>query len=175
MPHINVSDELPGLAGLLSFKPQTAEKLSGFTQQVLRGPSPLTMAEREMIAALVSSRNECQFCRMTHTAAAAHALGDRDTVCAAIDEPETAPVTKKMRALLVIAEKVQRSGLEVTSDDVAAARATGSDDEDIHDTVLVAAVFCMYNRYVDGLAAITPTDPALYEMIGQHIAENGYA
>jgi alkylhydroperoxidase family enzyme len=111
---------------------------------------------------------------LTHTAIAVNASGDRDMVCAAIAEPESAPVTDRMRAL-AIAGKVQRSGKEVTPSDVDAARAAGGGDEDIHDTVLVAAAFCMFNRYVDGLAAATPTDPAVYEMIGEHLAENGYA
>lgn len=96
-------------------------------------------------------------------------------VCAAIAEPATAPLTDRMRALLAIAGKVQQSGKDVTPSDVDVARAAGAGDEDIHDTVLVAAAFCMFNRYVDGLATSTPTDPAVYEMIGQHLAENGYA
>ena len=175
MPHITLPADLPGMAGLHTFKPATSEPLRAFTQQLLRGPSSLTVTERETIAAHVSTRNECTFCASTHTAVAVRSSGDRDTVCAAIAEPETAPVTDRMRALLAIAGKVQRSGREVTTGDVDAARAAGANDEDIHDTVLVAAAFCMFNRYVDGLAATTPTDPAVYEMIGQHLAENGYA
>jgi alkylhydroperoxidase family enzyme len=111
---------------------------------------------------------------MSHTAAAVHTVGDREVVHAAIDDPATAPVSDKLRALLAIAGKVQRSGLEVTAEDVAAARAAGANDEDIHDTVLVAAAFSMFNRYVDGLAATTPTDPALYDLMGQRLAQNGY-
>ena len=174
MPHIAVRDDLPGILGLFSFKPELAATITAFTQQLLRGPSSLTVGERETIAALVSTRNECQFCSMSHTAAAVHTVGDRDVVRAAIDDPDTAPVTDKMRALLAIAGKVQRSGLEVTAEDIAAARAAGANDEDIHDTVLVAAAFSMFNRYVDGLAANTPTDPAVYDIIGQRLAETGY-
>ncbi|KDN86501.1 carboxymuconolactone decarboxylase [Kitasatospora cheerisanensis KCTC 2395] len=79
-----------------------------------------------------------------------------------------------MRALLEIAGKVAESGLSVTEQDIAAARALGADDDTIHDTVLIASAFCMYNRYVDGLAAITPDDPAVYRMIGAHLSDNGY-
>lgn len=175
MPHITLPADLPGMAGLHTFKPETAATLKAFTHQLMRGASSLTVTERETIAAHVSTRNECRFCTLTHTAVAVHASGDRDLVCAAIVEPVTAPVTDRMRALLAIAGKVQRSGMEVTTSDVDAARAAGADDEDIHDTVLVAAAFCMFNRYVDGLAASTPTDPAVYEMIGRRLAENGYA
>lgn len=174
MPHISVPEELPGILGLLAFKPETAATVSAFTQQLLRGPSSLTPGEREIIAALVSRRNECRFCAASHTAAAEQVIGDPALVAATINDPATAPVSEKMRALLAVAAKVQGSGLDVTADDMAAARDAGASDEDLHDTVLVAAAFCMFNRYVDGLAANTPTDPAVYEMIGRELADNGY-
>ena len=174
MPHIDVPEELPGILGLLAFKPETAATVSAFTQQLLRGPSSLTPGEREIIAAVVSRRNDCRFCASSHTAAAHQVTGDRALVDAAIDDPASAPIGDKMRALLAIAAKVQRSGLDVTAEDMAAARSAGASDEDLHDTVLVAAAFCMFNRYVDGLAANTPTDPAVYEMIGRELADNGY-
>jgi len=174
VPYISVPEELPGIVGLFAFKPETAATIRAFTQQLLRGPSSLTPGEREMIAAVVSRRNECRFCAMSHTAAAAHVTGDPELVEAVIRDPASAPVSERMRTLLVVASKVQSSGLDVTADDIAAARAAGASDDDLHDTVLVAAAFCMFNRYVDGLAANTPTDPAMYEMMGRELAENGY-
>jgi uncharacterized peroxidase-related enzyme len=174
VPHISVPEELPGIMGLLAFKPETAATVTAFTQQLLRGPSSLSPGEREMIAAAVSHRNECRFCTMSHTAAAEQVTGDRGLVAAAVRDPASAPVGEKMRALLAIAAKVQRSGLDVAAEDVAAARAAGASDEDLHDTVLVAAAFCMFNRYVDGLAATTPADPAAYEAIGRRLATDGY-
>ena len=174
MPYISVPEELPGIVGLFAFKPETAATIRAFTQQLLRGPSSLTPGEREMIAAVVSRRNECRFCAMSHTAAAEQVTGDPELVEAVIRDPASAPVSERMRTLLVVASKVQSSGLDVTADDIAAARAAGASDDDLHDTVLVAAAFCMFNRYVDGLAANTPTDPAMYEMMGRELAENGY-
>jgi uncharacterized peroxidase-related enzyme len=175
VPHIAVSEEVPGMGGLLLFKPSTGLKFSELAEQILRGPSPLSESEREMIAVLVSSRNECLYCAHSHAATAAHLLdGDYETVWSVVADPESSPVTDKMRALLNIAAKVQRSGLEVTAEDVAHARAAGAGDEDIHDAVLVAAFFSMANRYVDGLAAITPTDDEAYDQIGRRLAEQGY-
>jgi uncharacterized peroxidase-related enzyme len=174
VPYISVPEELPGIVGLFAFKPETAATIRAFTQQLLRGPSSLTPGEREIIAAVVSRRNECRFCAMSHTAAAAHVTGDSELVEAVIRDPASAPVSERMRTLVGVASKVQSSGLDVTADDIAAARAAGASDEDLHDTVLVAAAFCMFNRYVDGLAANTPTDPAMYEMMGRELAENGY-
>jgi uncharacterized peroxidase-related enzyme len=174
-PYISVPDGLPGMAGLVAFKPSSGGQLQALAQQLLRGPSPLSQGEREMIAAFVSSRNDCYFCAHLHTAVAAHLLGsDREAVCAVIDGVDTARVSEKMRALLRIAAKVRRSGKDVAPADVEQARAAGAGDEDIYDAVLVAAAFCMFNRYVDGLAAITPRDDAVYNRIGGLRADQGY-
>ncbi|WP_069163457.1 carboxymuconolactone decarboxylase family protein [Nocardia altamirensis] len=174
-PFIDVPPDVPGIRGLFAFKPETGAALSGFAQQLLRGPSPLTPGERETIATFVSSRNNTYFCTQSHAATAALLVdGGRATIDAVIDDVETAAVDPKLRALLRIADKVRESGLDVTGEDVAAARAAGAKDEDIHDAVLVAAAFCMFNRYVDGLAAITPRDPAAYEQMGQRLAGSGY-
>ncbi|GAA2751544.1 MULTISPECIES: carboxymuconolactone decarboxylase family protein [Kitasatospora] len=176
MPHIAVPENRPGIRGLMASKPSSGRKLSELAQQLLRGDSPLTPGERELIAAYVSTRNETRYCAGSHGAAAAHALsgGDYTVVDAVRLDLATAPVSAKLRALLELAGQVQVSGLAVTEEHIAAARAEGADDETIHDTVLIAAAFCMYNRYVDGLAAITPDDPAVYDEIGENLAAKGY-
>lgn len=86
----------------------------------------------------------------------------------------TAEVSPKLKALLNIAGKVQQDGKLVTAGDVAAARKEGATDLEIHDTVLIAAAFSMYNRYVDGLGTLQPTDPGMYTQMGQQLAELGY-
>ena len=142
---------------------------------LLRGPNTLSSGEREMIAAFVSSRNDCHFCQASHSAAAAHHLsGDYDIVEAVKRDYQSAPVSAKLKALLNIAGKVQQGGKNVTSADVERARAEGATDKEIHDAVLIAAAFCMFNRYVDGLATLTPTDPAAYDQMGQRMAKQGY-
>ncbi|GAB2691395.1 carboxymuconolactone decarboxylase family protein [Kitasatospora kifunensis] len=176
MPHIAIPSQLPGIVGLMATKPQSGHQLSALAEQLLRGDSPLSHGERELIAAYVSSLNGTRFCTSSHSAAAAHTLGgDYPTVEAVKHDLATAPVSEKLRALLRLAGKVQASGLAVTAEDIEAARSLGADDETIHDTVLIAAAFCMFNRYVDGLAAITPEDPALYDKIGEMLAAKGYA
>lgn len=176
MPHIKLPDGVPGIVGPLNAYPASAEYLSGLAQAVLRGPSSLTEAEREIIAARVSSGNECYFCAHSHAAAARHLLGDNGSLMDdVLANPACASISPKLQALVIIADKVRRDGKLVTADDVQAARAAGADDQAIHDTVLIAAMFCMYNRYVDGLATWTPTDPALYDQMGERLARQGYA
>jgi uncharacterized peroxidase-related enzyme len=128
-----------------------------------------------MIATFVSSRNDCDFCRDSHRASAAHHLeGDYELVDAVKDDYRNASVSSKLKALLTIAGKVAESGLNVTTADVEQARAEGATDVEIHDTVLIAAAFCMYNRYVDGLATWTPTEPEIYDAMGERMAHQGY-
>jgi uncharacterized peroxidase-related enzyme len=175
MPHINLPEGLPGITSALAFRPETAKPLLALAEELLRGPNSLTSGEREMIATFVSARNDCYFCQTSHRAAAAHHLGgDYALVDAVRADYRNAPVSPKMKALLTIAGKVQESGRNVTSEDIAAARNEGATDREIHDTVLIAAAFCMYNRYVDGLATFTPVDPKLYDEMGARMATQGY-
>jgi uncharacterized peroxidase-related enzyme len=175
MPHIAVPPGLPGITGLLAFRPDTGRKLNELAELIMRGPSPLTQGERELIAAHVSAGNECQFCMSSHAAAARHALPDDGSLFAAIQENvDTAPLTDRMRALLAIADKVRVGGRGVTDEDITRARAAGLDDAAIHDAVLVAAAFCMFNRYVDGLNTVAPDDHDLYDSAGKRLANDGY-
>ncbi|WP_280473849.1 carboxymuconolactone decarboxylase family protein [Nocardia asiatica] len=174
-PFIDVPGDLPGIRGLFAFKPETGAALSELAQTLLRGTSPLTPGERETIAAYVSARNRTYFCTQSHAATAAVLVdGGRDLIDAVIEDVDSAAVDPKLRALLRIADKVRQSGLEVAPADVENARAAGAADEDIHDAVLVAAAFCMFNRYVDGLATVAPRERAAYEQIGGLLATAGY-
>ena len=173
--HVRLPEGLPGILGPLRQFPATGRPLRELTEVLLRGPSSLNPGEREMIAAFVSSRNGCLFCAESHAAAARHLLGDdADLVDLASANPEAGVLSPKMRALLAIAGKVQRDARTVNAADVQRARAAGADDQAIHDTVLVAAAFCMVNRYVDGLATWAPSDPDAYVHIGKRLAEEGY-
>jgi uncharacterized peroxidase-related enzyme len=175
MAHIALPDNMPGIVGLLEKYPDTARHLLGLAQELLRGDSTLTPGERELIAAYVSSRNNCYFCTNSHSAAARHLLGeDADVVEQVKLGVESARVSEKMKALLYIAGNVQQGERSVSDDDVARARTEGATDKEIHDTVLIAAAFCMYNRYVDGLATWAPTDEALYDRQGAQLAAQGY-
>jgi uncharacterized peroxidase-related enzyme len=175
MPHITLNSDEPGIRGLLRFRPETARPLSDLAEVLMRGPGTLTRGERELIAAYVSGLNDCEYCTSSHSACAAAQLpGGMALVEQVRDDAASAPVSGKLKALLGIASAVRHSGLDVQEQDVAAARAAGATDLEVHDTVLIAAVFCMFNRYVDGLAATTPRDPALYAAGAQLLIQHGY-
>jgi uncharacterized peroxidase-related enzyme len=174
MPHIELPEGLPGISGAFAFRPETAKPMRELAHMLLHEPNSLTGGERELIATYVSSLNDCYFCQTSHGAAAAAHLGSKETVKQVKTEFSSAAISAKLKALLAIAGKVQSGGKNVTSDDVAAARAEGATDVEIHDTVLIAAAFCMYNRYVDGLATWAPTDEGMYDQMGKHLATEGY-
>ncbi len=178
MPHINLPDGYPGIRSLFMFSPATALPLNNLVQTLLHDPatSTLTPGERELIAAYTSSLNECKYCANTHGAIAKYQLGGNAIVVQDIlrQDVSNATITGKLKALLGIAAKVQKSGKSVTEDDIALAREQGATDKEIHDTVLIAAAFCMFNRYVDGLATWAPDDDAVYDAIGKQRATEGY-
>ena len=174
MPHIPLPD-FPGIRALMTYRPETSKPLNELAEVLLRGPSTLSRGERELIAAFVSSRNDCHYCCSIHGAAAAQQLaGGEELVTEVKRSLQEAAVSEKVRALLAIAAKVQQSGKNVATEDVEKARDAGATDLEIHDAVLIAAAFCMFNRYVDGLATFAPADPDFYRARGALLAENGY-
>lgn len=179
MAHIELGvDEtsFPGISGLMRYRPETAKPLNELAEVLLRAPNSMSRGDRELIAAYVSRANECQFCHNSHAAFAAAQLdGGRpfvEQVCANVD---TAEVTPKLRSLLRVAGAVAVSGKAVTAELLDAARGAGATDVEIHDTVLIAAAFCMYNRYVDGLGTQPAASQEAYDESARQIVEHGYA
>lgn len=174
MTYIKTGVHQPGIIELLFYKGPTGKALSNLAQTLLHGPSNLSSGERELIASYVSRLNNCEFCHRSHAAAANVHLGDHgETITCVIENLNDAPVSEKMKSLLRIAGKVQESGKSVVPEDIRQAKEKGATDEDIHDTVLIAAAFCMYNRYVDGLGTI-PAQDEEYPGMGLRLAKKGY-
>ena len=177
MAHIQLTEQLPGIRGLMAFRPETAVPLNALAEVLLRSNEGLSMGERELIATFVSSRNDCTFCKSIHGAVAQYYHPEEPTLVEQVQQDFLeAPVPEKMKALLQIASSVQKGGKFVTEEEVQKARSLGASDLEIHDTVLIAAAFCMFNRYVDGLNTFAPNDPDMYRERGRRIAEEtGYA
>ncbi len=175
MAFIELNNNFPGIVGLMKYRPDTAKPLNELAEILLRGPSTLSSAEREMIASYVSYQNECHFCHSSHGAAAAHHIdGNLDLLDDIKKNFEKTEISPKLRKLLAIAKKVQILGNKVTEEDIEAAKNEGATDREIHDTVLIAAAFCMYNRYVDGLGTWAPEEKEAYNDTGKMLANEGY-
>jgi uncharacterized peroxidase-related enzyme len=169
------NEELPGIVGLLNYRQDTGAILNQLVETLLRQPSSLSPGERETIASYVSHLNNCHFCHTVHGAVAAHHLQKElnyiDDIKQGVKPEDASP---KLKSLLNIAAKVQKSGKNVLETDIAAARKEGATDMEIHDTVLIAAAFCMFNRYVDGLGTWAPEPKEAYGEMGKMLAETGY-
>ena len=175
MPHIDFKNDFPGIRAALAYRPETAEPLGVLAEILLRDDEGLSRAERELIATYVSYLNDCFYCHHSHGEIACIYLdGDKQLVDQVKKDFDKAAISEKLKSLLAIAAKVQKGGKFVTEEDIEKAKQNGATDIDIHDTVLIAAAFCMFNRYVDGLNTTAPTDMASYPLRARQIAENGY-
>jgi uncharacterized peroxidase-related enzyme len=175
MAYIPVPEDQPGIRGLMAFRPETARPLNDLVEVMLMSNEGLTSGERELIATYVSSQNDCYYCQTIHGAvAAAHLHGDEDLVRSVKRDFMGAEISEKLKALLAIAGSVQKGGKHVTPEQIAHAKKEGATDLEIHDTVLIAAAFCMYNRYVDGLGTVQPRDEEMYRQRGIIVARDGY-
>ena len=175
MAHIPLPDGAAGIRALFAFRPEPAGPMADLANILLHAPNSLTPGERELIAAYVSSLNHCTYCLDSHAAIASWHFGNDDGfVRSVVADPATAVISDKLGALLGIAARVQQSGSLVRDSDIERARKQGATDVEIHDTVLIAAAFCMFNRYVDGLGAGTAADPASRRERARLVAEHGY-
>jgi uncharacterized peroxidase-related enzyme len=178
MPHIALPADIPGIGAAFTFRPETATPMRELAHVLLFEPgseASLSSRDRELIASYVSSRNTCYFCQTSHGAAAAsHTGGSTELVAAVCSSPESAAISARLKMLLVIAAQVQADPKTVTPAMIEAARAEGATDLDIHDTILISAAFCMYNRYVDGLATWQPRNDEMYRSMGERLAKSGY-
>ncbi|MEP7321933.1 MAG: peroxidase-related enzyme [Saprospiraceae bacterium] len=175
MPHIPLPDHIAGIRSLVIQYPESGKYLYELVQILLRGESPLSPAERELIAAFVSYLNECSFCYNSHAAASRYLFQDQSGIVdLVLKDYASAPISDKLKALLTIASRVQVDARTVSEQDIALARSFGANDRDIHDTVLIAATFCMFNRYVDGLATTVPENLEDYIPMGERMATKGY-
>lgn len=173
MPRIDLPDETPGPMGPLSQYPKLARAMIELDEIIMRGDSPLSPGERELIGAFVSARNDCTWCTRTHSTTAAKLLeGGEDLVDQVQQNYRSAPISEKLKALLRVAGQVQEGGSTVTDEAVDQAREAGATDREIHDAVLVAADFSKWNRYVDALQVVTPDDQAVYEQVATSILES---
>jgi len=177
MAYIDLQNDLPGIRGPMAFRPETAKPLNELAEILLHQQhDSLSCGEREMIGAYVSSLNDCFFCQNVHGAMAGHYFEcDASLIDSIKHDYQSAPISDKLKALLAIAGSVQKGGQYVTPRQVEHAKKMDATDRDIHDTVLIAAAFCMFNRYVDGLNTWAPQDPQVYADRAAMRAADGYA
>lgn len=177
MAHINLENDLPGIRGPMQYSPETGKALNELAEILLHDDhNSLPRGDREMIGAFVSSQNDCFYCQNVHGALAQYYFNSEKQLIDDIKRDyQSASISPKLKALLAIAGSVQQGGRHVTKDQIETAKSLGATDLEIHDTVLIAAAFCMFNRYVDGLNTWAPQDPQVYIDRAPMRAKEGYA
>ena len=177
MAFINLENDLPGIRGPMQYSPETGKALNEIAEILLHDDNnTLSRGDREMIAAYVSSLNDCFYCQNVHGALAQHYYAcDIQLIDDIKKDYSLTPISPKLKALLSIAGSVQKGGKYVTAEQIEQAKDLGATDNEIHDTVLIAAAFCMFNRYVDGLNTWAPQDRQVYVDRAKMRAEEGYA
>lgn len=175
MAYISLPENLPGMHGLLAFRPVIAPGLTALTNALLCTDEGLSRGERELIGAYVSGLNQCTICKNVHSAVAqCHLNADHELVEKILSDIPHSDLSEKMKALLSIAKSVHIGGTHVRLEQVKMARNLGATDFEIHDTVLIAALFSFFNRYIDGLGVTTDDTPQTFMERARHIAEQGY-
>jgi uncharacterized peroxidase-related enzyme len=177
MSFINLENDLPGIRGPMQYSPETGKALNELAEILLHDDNnTLSRGEREMIGAYVSSQNDCFYCQNVHGALAQHYFEcDMNFIDDIKKDYQSTSITPKLKSLLSIAGSVQKGGKYVTTEQIEQAKNLGATDKEIHDTVLVAAAFCMFNRYVDGLNTWAPQDRNVYVERAAMRAQEGYA
>jgi len=167
---------LPGDAVLLDvFRayPEIYRPLLDYHQALLRGPSPLSVAERELIAAYVSGLNACRYCHGVHQATAQAFGTGEGTLAALLADVSTAPVPERMKPLLEYADKLTVSPAKITPADARSVLDAGWDERALHDAVAVCGLFNLMNRLVEGLGITAGED--YFRAAAHRLADTGYS
>lgn len=177
MAYIDLQNDLPGIRGPMIYRPETGTILNELAEVLLHDENnTLSRGDREMIGAYVSSENDCFFCQHVHGAMAQHYYQcDTPFIDQVKKDFQSADISEKLKSLLTIAGSVRKGGKHVTREQIDNAKSLGATDREIHDTVLIAAAFCMFNRYVDGLNTWAPTDRQIYIDRAPMRAREGYS
>ncbi|HEY6205610.1 MAG TPA: peroxidase-related enzyme [Chthoniobacterales bacterium] len=153
--------------------PTSARPLLEYLEVVLRGESPLSAGEREVIAAYVSALNNCNYCRTIHADAAVLLGANSQLVENLLSSKQASDADDRMRPILQLAHKLTVSPGHVNAADIAAVFAAGWDDRALHDAVAVCSLFNFINRFVNGLGVEAPD--WYMKRAAKELTQNGYA
>jgi uncharacterized peroxidase-related enzyme len=153
--------------------PETARPLIEYHEALMRGPSPFTVGERELIAAYVSGLNSCGFCHSIHAQTAAAFGIDIQLLHALLTEHESVPVSARLRPVLSFVKKLTLFPGRMIPADAETVFAAGWDDRALHDAAAICGLFNLMNRLVDGLGIQADVDYT--QFVAQHLATGGYA
>jgi uncharacterized peroxidase-related enzyme len=142
------------------------------SQEIMRGKSNFTNAQKEVFAAYVSGLNACSFCYGSHAAVAKNFGVDTNTIEALIEDIDTAPVNENEKSLYKYLKKLTQSPSKLIERDAEAVFQAGWSEKDLQDVILIGCLFNFYNRLLDGHGI--KGSSAIYKFGGEHLHKNGY-
>ncbi len=150
MSHLPSLPQDISLAQVFMLNPERAKWVLEFHEQIMRGPSAFSVAEREMIFAFGSGVNECKFCHGAHKKTAAAFGVDEGLFADLLVDVDRAPVDDRLKPVLKLVRKLTETPSKVTKGDADAVFAAGWDEQAYLDAVTVCALHNFMNRIVDG-------------------------
>jgi uncharacterized peroxidase-related enzyme len=148
------------------------EKLRPYGHRLMRGPSPLSPGQRELIAAFVSGVNSCRYCHGAHSLVARAFGVDEAVLAASLDDIEVAPVDARLKPILRYVRKLTESPSRMTAADATAVYDAGWSDEALLHAIAVCAYFNNMNRLVEGAGIVGTTEE--YSVAAHRLVEHGY-
>ncbi|MEL6844177.1 MAG: hypothetical protein AAFP02_13285, partial [Bacteroidota bacterium] len=142
------------------------------SQEIMRGKSAFSEAEREMMAAYVSGLNACAFCHGSHIVVAEQFGIKPHIIEQLVEDVDSAPVEDALKPVFHYLKKLTLSPSKLTEADVERVKAVGWGEEALHEAILVGCLFNFYNRLLDGHGI--KGNKEIYQFGGQHLAKNGY-
>lgn len=166
---------LPGIVALFAFSPETAKPMSELAERLLRDEHPsLSRGERELIVAGVSMMNNTEFCMRSHEAFAKYNFEKEGRPFEGLSKENATPGSRQNYIVAIAVLTAQNDPAEVKRASLEAIEKELLTEREIHDIVLIASAFCMYNRYVSCLDAPVPQEDAAYEAMAERIYNEGY-
>lgn len=169
----NSLTESGGVREALCLNEEAGRLLTAYHQLLLRGESPLTVAERELVAAYVSGLNQCRYCYETHRETAENFGVSEGLIASLVADPELEDAPERLRPLLRYARKLTLDQTGMEPEDAEAVREAGWDERALHDLILVAAMFNFMNRFVHGHGI--HAGPQQWKASGRFLFERGYS
>lgn len=176
MAFITLDNTLQGMRQLLAYKPIIAGPMLALMEGVMRSNDGLSLGERELIASYISYLNDCRHCQIIHGEIAQCLLNDDDFIMDTLRSNfKELKLNPRINAILNIVKCIHLGGKHVGASQIDAAKKIGITEMEIHDTVLISSMFCMFNRYIDGLGLESTDTELSFKQRAKQIAENGYS
>jgi len=173
MPFFKHLNELSDITDITWNDRKRLGPLDKASQQIMRGKSNFTYAQKELFAAYVSGLNACSFCYGSHVAVAENFGVSPKIVEELLEDITSAPVKNNEKPLFSYLKKLTLSASKLTQKDADDVFNAGWSEEDLQEVILIGCLFNFYNRLLDGHGV--KGNKAIYHFGADHLHKKGYS